>query len=619
MKETDTMHLAQFRQPIGRVSNSLHQPGACVSALLVLALLVPSIAAAGTTTPAGATVKPGTTSTAQAKPAATSTTSAPATSAPTSSAPTTAPAGAPLVPSTVAAASIGPRDVTKLEAKVSYLAGGTIYLEVGREDGLHEGDTLSVQRAGALLGRITVTVLATHRASCDTLGGGSAMRIGDAVHFVAHNRAMMPAPVAANSKQQMLTGSPVMPLAARARHEVSPLHGRVGARFLSVQDNATGSGFSQPALDVLLNGSNMGGVPIDLQLDARSRRTIRTLSTGGLQTDAATRVYRASLALHDKTSRFRMTVGRQTSPTLSSISIFDGVLAEYTGTRLNGGLFSGTQPDPIQDNISSSIFEHGAYVELHQVPTQMRRWSLALGGVTSTQNGQVNRDFVFTQAYYQTIAFSANLDQEVDVNRGWKLAAGEQRFTPTSTFAMMRFQVAKPLSVNMGYDNRRNVRLYRDLVTPITEFDDAYRNGEWIGASLEASKYVRLDGDARHRGGVPTDRSDAWSAGGQVSRIGFWNAAARARYSTFSSLTLTSSLTSLGLGIDPLSAMHIEGATGRRTSLSLVSKSGEIVNWTSVDFDLTLARRWYVNGSIERDKGGTSNLTQEYVGLSWRF
>ena len=37
-----------------------------------------------------------------------------------------------------------------------------------------------------------------------------------------------------------------------------------------------------------------------------------------------------------------------------------------------------------------------------------------------------------------------------------------------------------------GFDSRRSIRLYRDFVSPVTEFDDRYRRGSWIGADRRA-------------------------------------------------------------------------------------------------------------------------------------
>ena len=71
--------------------------------------------------------------------------------------------------------------------------------------------------------------------------------------------------------------------------------------------------------------------------------------------------------------------------------------------------------------------------------------------------------------------------QEVDYYRAWKQAIGEPAWSPTGTFATARYEVTRAVSLNAGYDSRRNVRLYRDAVTPETAFDDAFRQGVWGG------------------------------------------------------------------------------------------------------------------------------------------
>jgi hypothetical protein len=511
-----------------------------------------------------------------------------------------------------------------LPTHVSYLAGGTVYIEAGRDDGLGEGDTLAVARGDSLLAKLRVTFLSSHRAACDTLFVAGELRVGDAVHLVAHSSttpvSATPAAAVPGATDTLSAVSPLVPLAAAPRRDTGLLHGRIGARLIDVRDHSgAGGGFTQPALDVRLDGANLGGGPADLSVDARTRRTSSTLADGTTGSVAATRVYRASMAFHDPASRYRLTIGRQSSPTLASVSIFDGALAELTRPRWGGGLFTGSQPDVSTDGFSRSVIEHGAYLEWHAPPLAEHRWSTTLGGVTSYQDGQYNRDFVFAQGYYQAPAVSATFAQEIDLNHGWKIAAGEQAVSPTSTFLFARSQLTKMWSMNAGYDNRRNVRLLSDQATPATEFDDRYHSGGWIGSAFALGRHVEIDGDARVRGGTETDRSHGWSAGGEVFGLRAWNARLRAHYASYVSETLDSRLTTLGLALDPHPVIHFETSGGLRESRDLTFASLESVRWFEGDLDVALARRWYVNGSVEVDRGGAVDFTQTYTGLSWRF
>src|SRR2546425_10523833 len=73
----------------------------------------------------------------------------------------------------------------------------------------------------------------------------------------------------------------------------------------------------------------------------------------------------------------------------------------------------------------------------------------------------------------------------------------------TSTFAVFQYHATQDLTLDAGFDNRRNVRLYRDVVNPETAFDDTYRQGAWAGMWLQLARRFRLGLDARFSSGGP--------------------------------------------------------------------------------------------------------------------
>ena len=505
--------------------------------------------------------------------------------------------------------------------RVTYLAGGTVYVEAGKLEGLREGDTLRVIRDGVGIAGLRVTYLSSHRASCDTFAVVQAPRVGDDVRFEPH--APLPVARAGADSSGAAAASGDSPAAAtaavdttRSRRGPRPYRGRVGLRYLSIQSSNGAGSVRQPALDLRFDGTGIAGI-LDLAADARSRRTSWIRSDGSVQNDGQARVYRLALGLHDEAGRYRITLGRQTSPALAAVSLFDGALLESAGQRWSAGLFSGTQPEPADLGLSTDILEYGGFAGLHSPPRATRRWRMDLGAVSSYAGGQPNRDFAFAQASLQDPRLSLSGTQEVDFNRGWKIALGEPSWSATSTFLLARVQVVEPFAVRGGFDNRRNVRLYRDRLTPETDFDDRYRQGAWGGASLELIRHLRFDGDYRVRGGA--DASHTWSGSMEAFRLGPVHALVRGRYSIYRSDPTESQLLTLSFGLDPIPGTHVETSGGTRTTTDRASGIEERIEWQSVDFDLALARRWYVNGSYERDQGGVDRTTQAYTGLSWRF
>jgi hypothetical protein len=519
--------------------------------------------------------------------------------------------------------------------RVSYLAGGSVYLAAGRLEGLAEGDTLQAVSDGRVVAFLVVRYLSSHRAACDTLKAIAMPAVGDEVWYQA--RMLPPAP------SRDVLGADAAPLAADTVATVSPpdstvdgaggrelvavpdarptvrrvgrVRGRIGARYLVV-DPGAGAGYSQPALDLKLDGANLGGMPLDVGADVRSRRTYH--GAPGVADDGQARVYRMSATYHDAPNHRRLTVGRQLSTSLAAVNLFDGALIEYAGPRWGGGLFSGAQPDPLTWEISGDIIQHGGFVGMRG-RQGARRWSATTGGIASFDHGQVNRQFAFVAGSYLDPRLSLSLAEELDLNSSWKRALGEPAISLTSTFASAHAQLTRTVSMNAGYDNRRNVRLYRDRLTPETEFDDRYREGAWLGSSVDMLGHLRVGADGRWSGGGTGGDYRTWSVNTEASRLPWLQTDVRWRSTRFSGTTARGWLHSAGVAVRPRGQTRIELNAGERTSEDGLALIRTRLRWEGVDLDVGLAGRWYLLLSGERDYGDGMDSVQGNASLSWMF
>jgi hypothetical protein len=548
-------------------------------------------------------------------------------------------AGAALALAAALLASLAPGGTAaraaQVETRVSYVAGASVYVDAGRQEGLREGDSLAVVRDGRPIAWLRASFLSSHRASCDTLTTLEPIQVGDVVTFVSS----APGATAAGADTGAAPAGPPGGAASLAAGAPAPaagpasaaapapaprvaraglLHGRVGARFLTVQSNGGGR-LTQPALDLRLDGASLGGAPLDLAVDFRGRRVTQTIPGQATLNDNRGLFYRFALATHDLGGHYRFTVGRQLSPSLAPVNLFDGALVERRGPRWNVGLFSGSQPEPLRLGLSGAILQGGGFAEWHQPEGAVRRWSVTGGAISSYDHGNTNRDFGFLQAFYLDRAVSATLSQEVDVNRGWKRDLGQPALQATGTFLTSNVRVGSGLSLRAGYDNRRNVWLYRDRTTPENLFDDRYRQGAWGGALFELARHVRLTGDARTSSIAGTQRQNGWTGGLEVYRIRPLDLALHARYSRLTGSGLENTLASYGAGLDPLAGAHLELTGGQGSTRDPLAGVQERTHWVGADLDVTLPARAYLNASYEDDPGGASPMRQAYFGLSWRF
>lgn len=519
---------------------------------------------------------------------------------------------------TPAAAPAEPRGA-RSSSRLTYLAGRSAYVDAGELEGLAVGDTVTIVRDGQSIGLLRVAFVSSHRASCDTLWTRVPLAVGDAARFRSDPRRRAAAADSvkmAAVRSDSLRAVAVLPAPkSRAATRNARTRGRAGARWLSVRTDGAGQ-YQQPGIELRVDSRGAAGGHMDASLDIRGRRTTRT-SEAGTQVDQLSRVYRASTTIRDAQDRRRMTLGRQTSPTLASVSLFDGALLEWASPTHTFGAFSGTQPDPIRFSWSHELIEGGVFAEWHQRPLAETRWSVATGAITSRQGAEVNRDFMFAQGWWFSKLGSASVAQEVDLNTGWKRTAGEPLVSWTSTFATVRLPIRHGLAVTSGYDNRRSVRLWRDRETPETDFDDRYRQGAWGGATLDVLEHVHAG--AEYRAGSGGDRSRTRTVQLEVRRLTRWQASLRTRSSTFDAPESGSTLWSMGTGFDPWPQSHVEYTFGRRNTTERITNTTDSERWQGIDVDLALGGRWYLNGGYERQMGFAGTTRQLQAGVSVRL
>jgi hypothetical protein len=241
------------------------------------------------------------------------------------------------------------------------------------------------------------------------------------------------------------------------------------------------------------------------------------------------------------------------------------------------------------------------------------------GAIGSYQQGEINREFLFLRSTFSTSRVSAYLHQEVDYNRGWKSAAGEPSLAPTSTFASLSVRATPSLTFRGGFDNRRSIRLYRDLASPETDFDDSFRQGYWAGLGLRLMRRYQVDLDARQSSGGSAGNARAVTAAIGAGRLLGADLDVRGRATRYVSSSSRGWLTSLALGWAVSAPLHVELSAGWKTSFNaLDNPETSRTGWFGADLDVRLGRRWYFLLSARRESGVDAS-DQLFGGLSMNF
>ena len=506
--------------------------------------------------------------------------------------------------------------------RVSYVSGGSVYVEAGRLQGIAEGDTLVVLRGDRVVSRLVVRFVSASRAAGDTLAAAAMPQVGDAVRYRpgatggAAGAAGAGVVAATGPADSVAPGAAASASAAPRPPTPQRLRGRIGARLLYVDPDGV-DGYTQPALDLRLDGTSLGGKPLDLLVDVRGHHTY--YSGGGQPDYSTTRVYRLAASVHDAVSRARLTLGRQFSPSLAVVNLFDGALATYSQERWAAGAFAGAEPEPTGYGFSSDLVDAGGFFELRSAPLAEQRWTLSTGFVASWDQGNASRDYFFVQGFWTDRRLWASLAQQIDVNSGWKQDLGEPAVGLTSTFLTARYQATPELDVHAGYDDRRDARLYRDRETPETEFDDRHRQGAWAGASYLLDRRFRFGADGRWSGGGTAGDYKSLTATAEALRLTEWQLTLRARGTRTLGDDIEGWLWSGGLSLRPYGELTLDLAGGVRSTEEVFSGIESSVTWESAGLDLPLARRWFLLLSVEHSQGTSFEEIQSYTSASYVF
>lgn len=490
--------------------------------------------------------------------------------------------------------------------EIIYVNGSTIYINAGRAAGLRIGQQVDVFREEGLLGRLRVDNLAQARASCSPLDSTVVYAVGDRVVFAIEPEA-----------EEVLTQTlPESRTKEKGKEPGGDLRGRVGAQVLSLSSPGGGD-YTQPALSLRLDGTNLGGSGVDAHVDMRTRRTFRTVNQVSSTRDL-TRIYRMALSRYNHSGHLRLAVGRQSSTDLASISIFDGFLMEYSKGSMRAGAFAGWQPDDTF-GFSTNIMEMGAFAGL-QKRTGPTRTTAATGWVTSLHNGHANRDYVFLRLMRAGPKMQVFAHQEIDFRRSWDSENQKDAISLSNTLLSVRYSAASWLTLRSGFNSRKNVRLYRDRETPETEFDDRYRRGINAGAEVAATPLWKFGLTGRTRLGETGNGSRSLTATVRCTELGKSGLGGSLRSTWFSTDTLTGNFQSATVSRDLSRRLRLEVHGGlRREHSSSLLQAMDRTAWYGADMSLGLSRGMFFLLNLDRTEGDTEKSTQAFSSLSYRF
>lgn len=434
--------------------------------------------------------------------------------------------------------------------EVKYLSQNSLYIDLGSEQGLRKGDTLTVKRDRRVIGKLVVQNIARLSAACKFLSQNTPIRIGDQVEIVILMRDKVPAATPVESTKEKGVESqlarPQSPKRRLRRRPVASKNNRVKGRFsmqmLSLDDQTPSNRDTyQMAFRSKLKIERFMGFPVALRVRWRSRSHHRqNLQSSEIATDEwRHHFYEFGLVSNSKEANVEFGLGRVLSNRIRGLGYIDGGLFSL---KMNGvwrvGVAGGTQPSLRTLAFQTAEHKFGIFLNFEKGEYGKQRVSSTAAFSGRYHKGEVSREFFYLQnttsfggkfSLYQTV--------EIDLNRNWKRDSGHASFQLSNFFLSANYYPTKFISISGSYDARKSVRVYETRSIPDSLFIEVLRQGFHAGITVRLPNRIRLSGNLgiRLRTGQLRSTTSA-SFGLSVPRIFNSWATLSARLSYFNTL-----------------------------------------------------------------------------------
>ncbi len=263
-------------------------------------------------------------------------------------------------------------------ARVTYLTAEYVYLDVGRDQDLHQGDTLEVFIGDVAAGWLRVAGTARARSLTTFVGAPFDVAVGDTLVLrVSRLAADAPedAPPAAGEERPSILGQGSRTERSRASRPVR-ISGRIRISA-NARRTATDAGLfdpsartlGSPSMSLRLAATELPG-GWNAVLDARLHRRFSSNSIVGEDTQA--RLYSFSLSRSGYGSGLDVEAGRFPLRQDGAHSYWDGVRGGFRGRRVTAGVAFGLEPDAWNGVVQTDVPKAAAYAEFDLRPGEWR-------------------------------------------------------------------------------------------------------------------------------------------------------------------------------------------------------------------------------------------------------
>lgn len=501
-----------------------------------------------------------------------------------------------------------------LQARVEYISGDAIYLNVGQQDGLVKGDTVYVYIRKQPAGPMRVINAASGSSSVTYAGKPFALTRGQVVEIrfkaeMTREEQQAAAGTAGPKRKSILERGRGQRTSPTGYRRSTTVHGRLSfglngtystTQWNSAQSYKVKRTFLSPYAGLSLNADELArGLSADINL----RWTYRYSSRTPIHPAQAVYIYRMQLEKSFDKLPLHISAGRFYNRYESFSGFWDGVMLRYGSEGAGVGVIGGFQPIRSNEQPGTDLPKYSAFTYFEKRTGDFVSSSELSLSAVYPRNGWLDHRFVGAHQLFRYGPHYLSADIQVDEKPG-----------PSSSYTLSELQlrgqteIGKGLYLHASYRQRQPYRIWSGA-GPVSYKRESYGGGfsyRMKGSSLGGGLTVS---DSRI-----TNPSYSWSGYARVNRTRFWKLGFDLSGSYWNGSGHRSMIVSPGL-------TRWFGPSELQLGYTLYHSDFGSSGMTTHSVRLTgftpLFRKWYLNAQLRSELGELLMNQSLYIGI-WK-
>jgi hypothetical protein len=372
----------------------------------------------------------------------------------------------------------------KVNGSVTYIAAGSVYLSIGREQGLEDSLVVNVFRNNDSVAVLQIFAVSSKSSVCRIKKEFKKILIGDSIASnIPLPKEIIQPERAAISEAVKNDSAPERSLVLVQEHKQSwiQLRGRIGLQYNAIFFDQSSLNMQQPGLLVSLRG-DLTDTPIKFDMYGTLRKTGRNgLASFSSKATNDSRIYRMSMEYDDQKNI--IAVGRILPLYASSSGYVDGVSLSRRFGKFISGVSIGYQPDVNLQMPSPDIKKFVLFGYYQGNDSWNSTASSAYSRIWSTA-GIERETFSSFYSVYSPSGFSLYTSSDIDLR---SLSGGKNEFAPSLSLFIgtINYRFIDWLTAGIGIDASRPVySLSSNKTIPDSLLDKQLRSGMSLNFNL---------------------------------------------------------------------------------------------------------------------------------------